>query len=278
MAITVKHIFIHPVKSMAGQMVEDAVLTADGLAGDRQFVVVNEKGKFRTARECPSLVIVKAVTIDDLLVLSVPNGRSISIPRPSHTQELKKIKVWDDDITGADMGDAAARWLSEYLGKASRLIAIAEKSIRQGKYRGTPKSFSDAAPILLTTDASLNDLNRRLNVPVLDRNFRPNIVVTGEMEPFGEDLWAEIKIGDIVMQVAWSCSRCILTTVDPLTGTKSDDMEPVKTLKTFRRAADTSFYFGQNIIPQTQGTIHVGDEVEIISVREKSLYATDALL
>lgn len=277
MAITVKHIFIHPVKSMAGQMVEEALLTADGLAGDRQFVVVNEKGKFRTARECPSLVVVKAVTVDDFLVLSEPNGRSISIPLPLHTKDLKKIKLWDDVVTGADMGDDAARWLSEYLGKASRLIAIVDKSSRQGKYRGTPKIFSDASPLLLTADASLDDLNRRLSVPVLDRNFRPNIVVTGEMEPFGEDLWAEIKIGDIIMQVAWGCSRCILTTVDPLTGAKSDDMEPVKTLKTFRTAADKNIYFGQNIIPQTQGTIHVGDAVEIISVREKPLYATDAL-
>lgn len=277
MAITVKHIFIHPVKSMAGQMVEEALLTVDGLAGDRQFVVVNEKGKFRTARECPSLVVVKAVTVDNFLVLSALNERSISIPLLSHSQELKKIKLWDDDVTGADMGDDVARWLSDYLGKASRLITIADKSIRQGKYRGTPKSFSDASPILLTSNASLNDLNRRLSVPVIDRNFRPNIVVTGEMEPFGEDLWAEIKIGDIVMQVAWGCNRCILTTVDPLTGAKSDDMEPVKTLKTFRTAADKNFYFGQNIIPQTQGTIHVGDAVEIISVREKQLYAADGL-
>ena len=278
MAITVKHIFIHPVKSMAGQMVEEALLTADGLAGDRQFVVVNEKGKFRTARECPSLLIIKAVTMDDLLVLSQPNGRSISIPLMPQDQELKKIKLWDDDVTGADMGDDAARWLSDYLGKASRLISIADKSVRQGKYRGTPKSFADASPLLLTSNASLNDLNRRLSVPVIDRNFRPNIVVTGDMEPFGEDLWAEIKIGDIVMQVAWGCNRCILTTVDPLTGSKSDDMEPVKTLKTFRTAADKNFYFGQNIIPQTQGTIHVGDAVEIISVRKKPLYAADALL
>lgn len=278
MAITVKHIFIHPVKSMAGQMVEEAVLTVDGLAGDRQFVVVNEKGKFRTARECPSLVVVKAVTVDGFLILSLPNGRSISIPLPSHVKELKKIKLWDDNVTGVDMGDDAACWLSDYLGKTSRLIAIADKSIRQGKYKGTPKSFSDAAPLLLTSDASLNDLNRRLSVPVLDRNFRPNIVVAGEMEPFAEDFWDEIKIGDISMQVAWGCSRCILTTVDPLTGTKSDDMEPVKTLKTFRTAADKNFYFGQNIIPQTQGIIHVGDEVEIVSVREKALYAADALL
>ena len=278
MAIAVKHIFIHPVKSMAGQMVEEVALTADGLMGDRQFVVISNKGKFRTGRECPKLVLVQAVLAGDQLILSSRDGLSISVPLVQTEKNLQSIKIWDDVVTAADMGDAVAMWLSAYLGKGSRLVAIADKSVRHGKYRGTPKGFADASPILLTSDASLGDLNQRLDRPITQRNFRPNIVVAGDMEPFGEDTWAEIKIGGVLMQVAWGCNRCIFTTVDPMRGDKSADMEPVNTLKTFRTATDKNFYFGQNLIPQQQGVIRVGDQVEIISTRKQSLYAADGLL
>ncbi len=256
-------------------MVEDAAVTVDGLKGDRQFVVVSKRGKFLTAREHPSLVLVKSEVLDGHLTLSAPNYRTMAVPLLGASQKLQSIKIWQDDVTGADMGDEIASWLSDYIGKDSRLITVTDKSVRHGKYSGTPKGFADASPLLITSDASLDDLNRRLASPVIHRNFRPNIVIAGAMEPFGEDLWAEIKIGALTMQVAWSCSRCILTTVDPLTGVKSRDMEPVKTLKSFRTAHDKNFYFGQNVIPEQAGIIRVGDPVEIIALREQPLYASD---
>lgn len=278
MSLTVKHIFIHPVKSMAGQMVEEAALTADGLAGDRQFVVATGKGKCLTARECPSLVLINAVVEGDSLLLSTTSGDTLRISLFKPFTEQHVIRVWDDDVTGLDMGDEVSRWLSGYLGRDCRMLSMVKSSVRQGKFRGTPNGFADATPLLLTCEASLIDLNARLERPVTQRNFRPNIVVEGPMEPFGEDLWSEFKIGDIAVKDTWGCSRCILTTVDPDTGIKSNDMEPITTLKTFRPAPDKRIYFGQNIIPQNEGIIHVGDRVEITARRTRPYYMADGLL
>ncbi len=277
MSLQIKHIFLHPVKSMMGQSVKEVAVSANGFEGDRQFVVISDRGKFRTARECPSLLLVKALYADGHLTLSAGGGLCVSVPLSATALELQTVKVWDDEVTGADMGDEVAHWLSNYLGKASRLLSIVDASVRQGKYRGTPKSFADAGPLLLTSDASLVDLNARLESPVRHQNFRPNIVIAGKMEPFEEDLWEEIKIGDIHMQVAWGCNRCVLTTVDPDSGKKSSQMEPIATLKTFRKAADKNIYFGQNIIPRQAGIISVGDEVQIIARREQPLYAAEGL-
>jgi len=60
---------------------------------------------------------------------------------------------------------------------------------------GDEVSFADGFPILLITEASLNDLNTRLEHPVSMRRFRPNLVVDGDT-PYAEDNWQRIRIGD----------------------------------------------------------------------------------
>ena len=89
------------------------------------------------------------------------------------------------------------------------------------------------------------------------RNFRPNIVFRGA-PAFQEDSWKEIEIGAAKFDVAKCCSRCILTTVDPDTGDKREDGEPIKTLGDYRRSNE-GIMFGINLIPRLKGNIKVGD-------------------
>jgi uncharacterized protein YcbX len=91
----------------------------------------------------------------------------------------------------------------------------------------------DGVPFLLISEASLNDLNKRLPESVAMMRFRPNLVVKNT-EPFEEDFWKFIRIGDCELQVVKPCSRCVLTTVDPETG-KFSGKEPLRTLATFRK-------------------------------------------
>ena len=97
------------------------------------------------------------------------------------------------------------------------------------------------------------------------QRFRPNVVVTAE-EPFAEDQWQRIRIGDAEFEVSWSCARCVLPTVDPATGVKDPNGEPFKTLRSYRRVSG-GVMFGQNLIPRRLGEIRVGDRVELLQTR-----------
>jgi hypothetical protein len=123
-------------------------------------------------------------------------------------------------------------------------------------------SFSDGFPFLLISEASLNDLNKRLPESVAMMRFRPNLVVKNT-EPFEEDFWKFIRIGDCELQVVKPCSRCVLTTVDPETG-KFSGKEPLRTLATFRKE-NGKVLFGQNLLATKMGEMEVGMPVEIIS-------------
>jgi len=116
--------------------------------------------------------------------------------------------------------------------------------------------------LLLATEASLADLNKRMNRSLPMSRFRPNVTIDGET-PWEEDQWKRICIGELEFEVTHRCARCVVTTVDQQTGVKDPDGEPLKTLATFRRDAD-GVYFGQNLIPRLLGTIRVGDRVSVI--------------
>ena len=119
-------------------------------------------------------------------------------------------------------------------------------------------SFADGYPQLLIGTASLEDLNSRLDKPVAMGRFRPNIVVTTR-EPFVEDTWQRVRIGDCEFDVVKRCARCVFTTVDPDTGVKNADGEPLKTLRGFRLdRAERGVLFGVNLVPRSTGRLEAG--------------------
>jgi uncharacterized protein YcbX len=128
---------------------------------------------------------------------------------------------------------------------------------------GDITSFSDGFPLLLISEASLQDLNSRLELPVPMRRFRPNLVISG-CTPYAEDEWQRIRIGEIEFEVAKPCSRCIIPTIDTETAQRNPDREPLRTLATYRRR-DNKVYFGQNLIHRGTGLLKVGDPLEIIA-------------
>jgi uncharacterized protein YcbX len=119
--------------------------------------------------------------------------------------------------------------------------------------------FADGFPYLLATEASLAALNAKLVAPVPMDRFRPNVVVSGT-EAFAEDDWARVTIGRQGFRVAKPCGRCVITTVDQATGQKGT--EPLKTLATFRKRGE-KVLFGQNLIPDGEGTLCIGDVIAI---------------
>ena len=262
-------IHIYPLKS--GQPIDlvASEVMPRGLPGDRRWMLVDETGRFLTARQFPRLAMVGALLEGDVLRLRAPGMTELAIPMQPASPNHLVVTVWKDQVNAVAPSEAADAWFSEWLGKAVRLVQMTDDIHRPvtpdyGR-AGDEVSFADGFPLLLITTASLADLNRRLAQPVPMQRFRPNVVIDGA-DPYAEDTWTRLRIGEVEFEGVKNCSRCVFTTIDPETGTKSADGEPLKTLGTYR-LADGGIYFGQNLIPRSSGTIRVGDAVEILEVR-----------
>ncbi len=263
----VESLHIYPVKSCRGMDVGEATLDRLGFVGDRRYMIVDPENRFITAREYPRLVLVSTTLRESIVCLEAPGMPSLCFEPPTGNT-LRSVRVWEDDCEAMDADDSAAVWFSRYLGFPVRLVHTKNEFHRliDSTYNpgGRHVHFGDAYPLMVMSSASLEDLNSRLDQPLPMRRFRPSLVISG-CRPFEEDTWRTIRIGSIECRVVKPCSRCVLTTVDPETGDKGH--EPLRTLSTYRRAPDGKINFGQNVIHDAEGTIRVGDAVEVLEAR-----------
>lgn len=260
-------LFIHPIKSTAPLPLTRAIAEPLGLEHDRRWMAVRPDGSFITGRESPSLVRVRAVPEAGGLRLEAPGRPGLEVPVPAPDAPRLDVTVWNDRCSAARAGEAADRWLSQFLGEPVALVYVDARMQRpvDPKYAppGDRVGFADAFPLLLLSRASLQELNRRLPRPVTLSHFRPNLVVDG-CAAFAEDGWRRLRVGEVELEVVKPCSRCVFTTVDPWTGVKAPDGEPLRTLATFRRQGG-KVLFGQNVLVRRPGVLQVGDAVEVLA-------------
>lgn len=270
----VSGLFIYPVKSLRGFAVPTVEIDELGLAGDRRFLAIDEAGQFLTQRQHPRMALVSTTLANGTLTLIAEGAGRIGIPTASDpAAALHPVAVWKSEgLLAEDCGPTPAAWLSDILQLKCRLVRLGEKFrrpvLKKAARPGDHFSFADGAPILVTSEASLADLNDRIRQnsgePVSMDRFRPNLVITG-CTPFAEDEWPCIRLGDVVLRKAGRSDRCIMTTTDQLTGVRGK--EPLRTLATFRRdpVESSSVYFGANFINESKrGTVRVGDAVDLI--------------
>ena len=261
-------LYRYPVKSAQAQSLSVSPVDNLGLQGDRRWLVVEaENGRFLTQRAWPQLGQISAdYGAQGQLLLSAPGRPALEVPVPAADDELRGVTIWRDTLRVPDAGDAAAAWLSELLGKSVRLVHCPEQWARylpSGYGLSSDRAaFPDGFPLLLIGQASLDELSRRVGRSMEMLRFRPNLVVEGT-EPFAEDGWKRIRIGDMTFRVLKPSVRCILTTLDPATGERSADREPLTTLKTFRER-EGDVLFGQNLAVDGEGELKVGMAVEVV--------------
>ena len=263
MALQLTGITTFPIKSARGIELTEASIGFRGLRHDRRWMVVDGEGKFITQRTLPKLALIQVAIADHQLYLSAPGQSDLAVNLPDSDAKTKTVEVWGDRCLAHLADQSAADWLSHFLGVSCQLVHMPETTYRpvdHGKIPGDRGvSFADAYPYLLISEASLQDLNQRLETPLPMNRFRPNLVVRG-CDAFAEDSWQTIRMGSVTFQVAKPCSRCTVTTVDQQTAERGP--EPLKTLATYR-AWDGKIWFGQNLLPLSEGTIRLGDAVEI---------------
>ncbi|WP_432173878.1 MOSC domain-containing protein [Streptomyces sp. Tue6028] len=265
-------IHVHPVKAFRGESPREAVVEPWGLAGDRRWVLIDDGGKVVTQRQQPRLALAAAELLPGGgLRLSGPGREPIdvTVPAPVGTTALD---IFGDKVEGVLADDAAHAWCSAYLGADVRLVHMDDPATCRPvdpdfARPGETVSFADGYPLLVTTLASLDALNSLVaqgdhahEGPLPMNRFRPNVVVSGT-DPWAEDDWSRIAIGEVTFRVAKMCGRCVVTTTDQSSAERGK--EPLRTLGRHRRVGN-QLIFGQNLVPESRGTLRVGDPVTVL--------------
>lgn len=264
--IYISELNIYPVKSLAAIRLHQSRVVATGLQYDRQWMIVDQNGRFITQRQLPQMALIQPSLNDGILTLTASGEKNCQIANPNDLNQTMTVQVWDTTIEAVQVDPLADAWLTNILKLPCHLVRFADNTTRSldlnYAHPDDQTAFADGFPILLISEASLNNLNQRLAHPVPMTRFRPNIVVTG-CEAFTEDSWKQIQIADIRMRVVKPCSRCVMTTVDPNTGRKIGP-EPLKTLFKFRKQGKQAM-FGQNLIHDDCGELKLKDPVTILT-------------
>lgn len=270
----------YPVKSLQGIALERTTLGIRGLPYDRQWMVVDQVGRFVSQRQLPAMAQIAVRLEDERLVLEHPEAEPLAIALTRHDQPPLTAYVWDDACSAFDEGEEAMAWLTRVLGdlrgSALRLVRFDDKYQRavesrylQGETAHT--AFADGYPFLIASTASLQALNRSLKQKGLDplpmNRFRPNIVIEGA-SAFAEDGWHKVmaQAGEYCFGVRKPCQRCKITTVNQSSGTIEIPGEPLKTLIEMKtQPLRPGAYFGQNatLLAGEEQLIAVGDELVV---------------
>lgn len=264
--ITLSELHVYPIKSCAGVPLSRAKLTAWGLEYDRNWMVTDAAGRFLTQREFAQLARVKVEIGATDLLISAPGMPALSTPLAimPPTRRLTAT-IWDDVLPALDTGDTTAAWFSQWLQVPARLLrfdpSVARVADRRwsGALEATTQ-FADGFPLLLIGQASLDDLNARLNRkgahPIPMNRFRPNLVVAG-LAAYEEDYVASFTIdtaaGAVSIRPVKPCPRCPIPTIDQALGRSdpSQPDEPLDTLALYRADSrlEGALTFGQNAMP-----------------------------
>lgn len=264
----IARLFVHPVKSCAGTEVREALLTEAGLESDRAWMVVDAKGVFLTQRTLPRMALVRPEVAGEVLVLRAPGMPELCLDAHAAAAPLT-VTVWNDTVPAWDAGDVAARWFSTFLGQPCRLVRCdpAHRRLSSSDWTGgldAPNRFSDGFPVLVASEASLDDLNQRLraagHAAVGMERFRPNVVLAG-VQAHDEDRVDMVRIGtgaglEVQLQLVKPCSRCPIPDIDPATALSHPAVGD--TLRTYRqdKRLGGAITFGMNaIVRQGDGQV-----------------------
>lgn len=257
---TIARLFVYPVKSCAGIEVQQALLTETGLDLDRAWMVVDAQGVFLTQRSLPRMALIRPQLKTDEMVLRAPGMLALHVAIDA-VEAPSTVTVWRDTVPAWDMGAIAAQWFTDFLGQPCRLVRFDPEHRRLSSMAWTggveaPNQFADGFPVLVASEASVEELNGRLvaagHAAVGMERFRPNVVLAG-LDAHDEDRVGLVRVdggaeGEMHLQPVKPCARCPIPNIDPATA----EIDPAvgDTLRTYRqdKRLEGAVTFGMNAI------------------------------
>ncbi len=258
-AVRIAALHVHPIKSCGGLAVDDVLLIETGFEFDRAWMVVDARGHFVTQRDVARMALIQPTLKTDVMTLRAPGMLALQVSL-NEVHDAVRVTVWRDEVAAFDMGAVAAQWFSDFLGQPLRLVRFDPDQKRLASARwcapvAAEVAFADAFPLLVTAQASLDELNRRLaaggTAPVTMQRFRPNLVLGG-LAAHDEDHIDELRFdtpdGLVRLRLVKPCSRCNIPDVDPLTAERGHAVGD--TLAGYRADArlDGAITFGMNAV------------------------------
>jgi uncharacterized protein YcbX len=241
MHVVLRSLHVYPVKSLRGIDVGTAKLTPLGLEHDRAWLLVDAKGQFMSQRQYAGMARIGTGLGEDGLELVSEGQAPLTVPLVTPVGRRFSTRVWDDECLVLDEGDEAARWLASALRLdfAPRLVRMApdfKRAMKRPERYGedTTIHFADTAPLLVANQASLKALNTALEQrghgPVPMDRFRANLVVDG-LEAFAEHSVESLEGCDYRIGLRYPRERCVMTTMDQVTGARDPSGQPFTLLR-----------------------------------------------
>ncbi|KAK9086091.1 hypothetical protein Sjap_026502 [Stephania japonica] len=276
MSATISSIFIYPIKSCRGISVPRAPLSPTGLKWDRQWLVVNSKGRAYTQRVEPKLALVQVELPNEALdedwvprqtsymVLRAPGMEALKVSLSKPCKAVDGISCWEWSGSALDEGPEASEWFSQFLGNPTRLVRFNAGCTWKALFL-----LMNSLPVF---DVFLSNVKSSKSGAVF---VFISFLVNG-CKPFSEDLWTEIKINKLTFHGVKLCSRCKVPTINQENGIVGS--EPSDALMKFRSdkvlrpngKQQGKVYFGQNLVCKDSLTggkgkiIRVGDPVFVV--------------
>ncbi|QIW96029.1 hypothetical protein AMS68_001547 [Peltaster fructicola] len=240
-----------------------------------------------------------------------PNGASacVVVPLEPDFQCLSPLEVemHKSSTTAFDMGGTFNNWFSArfgfdvvlaYLGDQHRAVRMstsprmastwlsylsdAATSLLHSRTEDNDEqiTFADCAPYLVVSERSMDDVHRRLpEGQSMDiTKFRPNVIVSGAEQPWEEDFWGEITVGQATkIECVHNCVRCASINIDFATGKPGVDEtgKMLSKLQKDRRVDIGSKYspvFGRYSFLHKSSVgdrIRIGDEVRVTKLNQE---------
>jgi len=271
--VRVAGLWVYPVKSLGAVAVRGARVGDLGLEGDRRWMLVDAAGRFLTQREHAVLALGRvALGEGGALALAAPGLSPLRVAVPAAGAPRVRVTVFDDVVDAALAAPEAHAWATAWLGAPTRLVHMPDDVHRPVDPRyaapGDRTAFTDGYPVLVASQASLDDLNARLAAAgaaaVGIERFRPSVLLAADdgeaLAPYAEDDWRTLRLGDgadpVELAVVKPCARCVVTTIDQQSAVRGT--EPLRTLAGYRRRGN-KVLFAQNAVVRAGGILCVGD-------------------
>jgi len=269
----IAEIYVYPIKSGAAVPLASSRVTALGLATDRQWLIIDDSGRFQTQRQIPHLVWITTQVSGDKITLKAPNQPTLDLPLANEAHARRSVTVWRDTLEALDMGSAASEWLQEFLqvpGRKFHLVQFdpAQQRLSDPKWTGPqPAShqFADGFAINVLSQSALDAFNVRLEshgLPLVDvRRFRPNLVLNN-VPAHAEDQWRYLSIqtqdGPVMLELVKPCPRCQIPDIDPETSIADEEVSEL--LAQYRRLEkmEGAVCFGVNAVVRSGAGRSIG--------------------
>jgi uncharacterized protein YcbX len=244
-----------PVKGLAVRQLDHCELTEAGIAGDREFFLIDENDRLVNSKGLGILqqVVPRYDREADSLTLAFPDGTTVA--RQVSFDGSLGARFWGQTVDVRVVDGPWSEALSDFAGRDLRLVRASAPA--------TDRMRSGAATLLGTR--SLHAIARILRVDEVDeRRFRMNFGIDGLGE-HQEDEWLgrRVRLGEAVVVPQGNVGRCAVTTQNPDTG--APDLDTLKALAVYREGVETTepLPFGVYAAVAHPGPVRVGDTVEL---------------